>query len=118
MTLLPHVPWLVIILAVVLLGDAVLSLRPPTFIQRCLDGVGFPRQWWWVLVVVKMTAAIGLIVGLWVPGVAAAANVGVLLYFSCAAAAHIRARFTGKEFWVNCMGMLLLALTVLVVGLV
>lgn len=118
MTLLPHVPWLVIILAVVLLGDAVLSLRPPTFIQRCLDGVGFPRQWWWVLVVVKMTAAIGLIVGLWVPGVAAAANVGVLLYFSCAAAAHIRARFTGKEFWVNCMGMLLLAFTVLVVGLV
>lgn len=110
MTLLPHFPWLVVLLAVVLLGDAVLSLRPPAFIRDCLTGVGFPRQWWWTLVVVKVLAATGLLVGLRVPGVAFSANVGVICYFLCAVIAHIRADFTGRELWINCLGMLTLAL--------
>lgn len=43
------------------------------------------------------------------PGVALAAHVGVVAYFVCAASAHIRARFLGSSFWINCLGMLALS---------
>ncbi|MGQ4496677.1 DoxX family protein, partial [Dermabacteraceae bacterium P13101] len=66
-------------------------------------------EWWWVLLVVKMLAASGLITGIWIPGIALAANSGVIAYFLSAAAAHIRAKATGSAFWVNCLGMLALS---------
>lgn len=99
--------WMPGLLAAVLLGDAIASIRPPKFIQDCLEGVRLPREWWWILNVIKMLAAAGLIVGFWSPGVGFAANAGVVLYFICAAAAHLRAQFLGRAFWVNCLGMLL-----------
>ncbi|WP_114855443.1 DoxX family protein [Brachybacterium sp. YJGR34] len=111
--LLPELWWPTILLAAVLVGDAALSLRPPGFIRDCLDGVRFPREWWWTLIVIKLVAAAGLVVGLWVPGIAAAATTGVVAYFVCAAAAHLRARFLGVSFWVNCLGMLALSVAVL-----
>ena len=86
MILLPHVWWLPALLALVLLIDVVLSLRPPKFIRDCLDGVAF------------------------------AANTGVIIYFASAAVAHLRARFMGKEFWINCLGMLALAIAVQVLS--
>lgn len=112
MTLVPDLWWPPTILALVLLGDAVMSLRPPKFIRDCLHGVGFPREWWWILIVIKLLAVSGLIAGLWLPGIAFAANTGVIVYFGCAAAAHLRARFLGASFWVNCLGMLALSLAV------
>ena len=118
MTLLPHPAWLVIILAALMFIDAVMSLRPPKFIQNCLNGVNFPREWWWILIVIKFLATAGLIVGIWVPGIAFAANVGVIVYFLCAAIAHIRARFLKQEFWVNCLGFLVIAVLVLVFAFV
>ena len=56
-----------------------------------------------------MLAAGGLIAGIWVPGLAFAANAGVIAYFLCAAVGHIRARATGTAFWINCLGMLVLS---------
>lgn len=114
MILIPDPWWLPVILAAALLFDAIASIRPPKFIRDCLDGVAFPRDWWWALIVIKTLATAGLIVGIWVPGVAFAANAGVVVYFISAAAAHIRARFTGQSFWVNCLGMLALSVAVLV----
>ncbi|GAA1316698.1 DoxX family protein [Leucobacter albus] len=102
--------WATALLAVVLTGDAVLSLRPPRFISSCLTGVGFPRDWWWTLIVIKLVAVAGLLAGIWVPGVALAAHVGVIAYFCCAVAAHVRATFFGVAFWFNCLGMLALAI--------
>ena len=61
MILQPCAPWLILTLAVVLLGDALLMLRPPSFIVTCLTGVGFPREWWWALIVIKILAAAGLV---------------------------------------------------------
>lgn len=113
----PTLWWPLALLALALAVDAGMSLRPPAFIRDCLDGVRFPRQWWWVLIVVKTLAAAGLLVGIWVPGVAVAANVGVVAYFGCAVVAHLRARFFGSAFWVNCLGMLALSLAVLLVTL-
>ncbi len=109
MLLLPDPWWPQAVLAAVVLGDALLSLKPPAFIRDCLDGVGFPRDWWWCLIAIKLVAVAGLTAGLWLPGVGFAANVGVVCYFLCAAAAHIRARFVGSSFWLNCLGMLALS---------
>lgn len=114
MSLIPEPSWLSAFLAVVLLFDAAASIRPPRFIRDCLDGVRFPREWWWTLIVIKTLAASGLLVGIWVPGIALAANVGVVVYFVCAAVSHIRARFLGQAFWVNCLGMLAVSLIALV----
>ncbi len=96
-------------LAAVLLGDVALSIKPIRFIRDCLNSVRFPENWWWSLLVIKVLAAGGLIAGIWVPGLAFAANAGVIAYFLCAAVGHIRARATGTAFWINCLGMLVLS---------
>jgi uncharacterized membrane protein YqaE (UPF0057 family) len=101
--------WLTLFLAAVLAGDALLSLRPPRFVRDCLEGVRFPADWWWVLIVVKLLAAGGLVLGVWVPGMSLAAAAGVVVYFLCAVAAHLRAGFLGSAFWLNCLGMLALS---------
>ena len=101
------------LLAAVLLGDALISLRPPAFIRDCLNGVRFPRDWWWTLIVIKLLATAGLVAGIWVPGVGLAANTGVVVYFVCAAVAHLRANYLGAASWRNCLGMLVLSLAVL-----
>nr|WP_269151211.1 DoxX family protein [Spelaeicoccus albus] len=110
--------WPTGVLALVLFADGVMSIRPPRLIRDCLDGVGFPRDWWWVLIVVKFAAAAGLATCIVVPGVALAANVGVVAYFVVAAVAHIKARFLRHEFWLNCLGMLAISLAVLIAGVV
>ena len=117
MILIPDVWWPTALLALALFVDVAMSVRPPKFISDCLDGVNFPRDWWWILIVIKTLAVVGLIVGIWVPGVAFSANVGVIVYFCSAAAAHVRARNTGQAFWINCLGMLLLSVAVLVLSL-
>ena len=61
--------WPSLLLAAILLGDAALSLKPVPFIEACLSGVKLPKDWWWALIVIKCLAAVGLIAGLWFPGV-------------------------------------------------
>ncbi|WP_415971337.1 DoxX family protein [Rhodococcus sp. 077-4] len=112
----PHVWWLTAALAVILLADALLPVRPPVFIRNCLDSVAFPREWWWTLVVIKLLAAAGLIAGLQYPGVGISATAGVVAYFACAAPEHVRAHFVKQESWLNCFGMLALSSAVLVVS--
>jgi len=112
----PNAPWLTVVLALALLSDAIMSIKPPKFIQQCLDGVRFPRDWWWALIVIKFAATAGLLLGLEYPGVAFCTNVAVIAYFLAACAAHFRARFLRNEFWINCLGMLGLAVATLFVG--
>ena len=100
------------LLASVLLIDVALSIRPVQFIRDCLHGVRFPEEWWWSLLVIKVLAAAGLIAGIWIPGLAFAAN------FLCAAVAHIRAKATGSAFWINCLGMLALSCATLALSLI
>ncbi|GAA0037222.1 DoxX family protein [Brevibacterium metallidurans] len=114
MTLIPDPWWPVAVLAVVVLGDGVMTFRPPRAIAACLDGVGLPRDWWWVLAVVKFLAVAGLLAGFWIPGVGLAAVTGLVVYFLAAAWAHIRARYVGRDFWLNCLGMLTGVVLVLV----
>ncbi|QIK64362.1 hypothetical protein G7068_14975 [Leucobacter viscericola] len=114
MILLAQSWWIPAALAFILFADAIISIRPPAFIRACLDGVKLPREWWWMLIVIKLLGTAGLIVGIWVPGIGFAANTGVIVYFVCAAIAHLRAKFLKQEFWVNCLGMLLLSILALV----
>ena len=116
MLLIPILWWPSALLAFVLFADAVISIHPPKFIQTCLEGVQFPREWWWTLVLIKLLATAGLVAGFALPGVGFAANVGVGVYFLAAAIAHIRARFLKREFWLNCLGMLALSLGVLLIS--
>jgi DoxX-like protein len=113
MTSAPHLWWPTAVLALALFADALVSIRPPGFIRKCLDGVGFPRDWWWALVVIKLFATAGLVIGLKYPGVGFTTNIAVIAYFICAAYAHYRARFLKQEFWLNCLGMLALSVAVL-----
>jgi len=116
MSLLPLLWWPGAVLAAVLFVDAALSVRPPQFIRDCLDGVHFPRDWWWALVAIKLLAVAGLVAGMAVPGVGLAANIGVAAYFLAASYAHIKSRFLRQEFWLNCLGMLALSVAALLVG--
>lgn len=118
MTLLPDPWWIPLVLAGALLFDAAASVRPPRFISDCLEGVGFPRPWWWTLIVIKSLAVAGLLVGIWIPGIAMAATIGVVVYFLCAAASHVKAQFLGQAFWLNCLGMLALSLATLTIGFI
>jgi hypothetical protein len=113
MTITPDPWWPQAILAGVLALDAAISIRPPAFIRACLNGVKFPEDWWWTLIVIKVLATAGLITGIYVAGVGAAANTGVICYFLVASFAHIRAHFLKSEFWINCLGMLGLAMITL-----
>ncbi|KQB84646.1 DoxX family protein [Corynebacterium oculi] len=107
------------VLAAVLAGDALLSLKPPAFISRCLSGVNFPRDWWWALIGIKTLAALGLVVGALrqAPGIAATVSCGVLGYFLFAIVAHIRANFLRSEFWLNCLSMTALSAVVAAVNI-
>ena len=115
---LPSPVWPVLILLVIQAGDAAMMLRPPKFIVDCLEGVRFPRDWWWVLIAAKTASVAGLLVGLWVPGVAMTTTAAVVVYFLAAAAAHLRARALNSTFYLNCLGMLVLSLAVLAVSFV
>lgn len=111
---LPSPVWPVVVLLVIQAGDAAMMLRPPRFIADCLEGVRLPRDWWWVLTTAKAASVVGLAVGLRVPGVAMTTTAAIVVYFLAAAAAHIRARALNTTFWVNCLGMLVVSLAVLV----
>ncbi|MGG2460740.1 hypothetical protein ACO0M4_13135 [Streptomyces sp. RGM 3693] len=67
---------------------------------------------------IKLLAAAGLITGICVAGIGAAANAGVVCYFLAASVAHIRARFLTSEFWVNCLGLLALSTFALITSYV
>lgn len=116
MTLIADPWWLSAVLAAALLLDALASIKPPMFIQKCLEGVRFPRDWWWTLIVIKLAATTGLVVGFWIPGVGLATTCAVVVYFVAASCAHVRAHFLKQEFWVNCLGMLAIAVAALVFG--
>ncbi|HCG3140804.1 TPA: hypothetical protein NJT62_002293 [Corynebacterium striatum] len=103
------------LLAAVLAGDALISIKPPRFFRRCLNGVNFPENWWWTLIAIKSLAATGLIASTFKKNASITTVVsgGVLAYFACAITAHIRAKFLKQEFWINCLGMTALSATIL-----
>jgi hypothetical protein len=101
--------WPLWLLAAIQLGDALLCIKPVSFVAQCFDDVGFPRRHWWVFTPIKLLAAAGLVIGVWVPEVGLAACVGLVAYFLLAIGAHVRARDFGRNLFVNAVGMLVLS---------
>ncbi|RKS09549.1 DoxX-like protein [Nocardiopsis sp. Huas11] len=74
-------------------GIAVADLAKADFVLANSAEVGVPRSWLPVLAVLKLAGAAGLLLGLlWVPALGVAAAVGLVVFYSGAVAAHVRAR--------------------------
>ncbi|MCA5894055.1 DoxX family protein [Isoptericola sp. NEAU-Y5] len=113
MRLLPDPVWPVLLLALVSAVDAVLCIGPVRFIADCFRDVHFPERWWWVTPWLKAAAALGLVVGIWVPLLGTVTSVALVVYFALALGFHVRARDFGRNFFVNATGMFLLCIFVL-----
>ncbi len=112
--MLPDPIWPVVVLAFIQVVDAALCLKPAGFIARCLTNVRFPRRGWRWLTPLKLAAALGLVVGIWVPYLGLVTAVALVAYFVVAVTMHVRARDLGRDLFVNATGMLLICLAALV----
>lgn len=106
--------WPLAVLALIQFGDGVLCLKPVEFIRQCLIDVGFPRQYWWVIPVLKFAATGGLVVGIWWPPLAITTCAALVLYFVLAVGSHIRARDFGRNLFLNASAMLVICTGALV----
>jgi hypothetical protein len=107
--------WPLAALAMIQLGDAVISYEPVRFVRQCLLDVGFPARFWKTLPVVKVAAAAGLIGGIWISPLAVVTCAALVCYFLVAITMHVRARDFGRNLFVNATGMLVLCVATLVV---
>lgn len=69
---------------------AFLNFSGAESVKRIADRVRAPRGWMMPLGTLLATGAGGLLVGLAVPVLGAAAAIGLVLYFLCAVSAHLR----------------------------
>jgi hypothetical protein len=58
-----------------------------------MDRAGVPRSWLPKLAALRAAGALGLVAGLAVPALGAAAAAGIVLYFTGAVITHLRARW-------------------------
>lgn len=106
--------WPLAVLAFVQVGDAILCRRPVPFIRDCLVDVNFPRRYWRLLTPLKVAAAAGLVIGIWVPPLAVLTCAALVCYFAVAIGAHVLARDFGRNLFLNATGMLALCAASLV----
>ncbi|MGH3980457.1 MAG: DoxX family protein [Pseudonocardiaceae bacterium] len=106
--------WPLAALAAIQVVDAALCWKPVGFIRDCLLDVGFPRRFWAILPPLKVAAASGLAVGIWVRQLALLTCVALVCYFLVAIAMHVKASDLGRNLFVNATGMLALCTAALV----
>ncbi|TWD82516.1 DoxX-like protein [Kribbella amoyensis] len=106
--------WPLAALAVVQFTDALLCLKPVRFVQQCLLDVGFPRRLWWVLTPLKLAAAAGLVLGIWVTPLAVLTTAALVAYFVVAIVMHLRAHDYSRNLFANATGMLALCVATFV----
>jgi hypothetical protein len=115
-TLLPDPVWPVLVLAVICVADGALCLKPAGFIAECFADVGFPCRYWRLMPLIKFAAAVGLVAGIWIPGLGLLTAGCLVLYFLIAIAMHIRARDFGRNLFLNAIGMLAICAATLIIG--
>lgn len=100
-------PWpsAVVGLAFVQVVDGVCGALRLDFVEDCFDAVGAPERVRWAAPVSKFAAAAGLLSGLEQRGAGRASSAGLILYFTLAVGAHVRADDYGRNFIAAC-GML------------
>ena len=106
--------WPVAALAGIQMIDAALCWRPVPFIAQCLRDVRFPTRLWPVMTPLKVAAAAGLVLGVWVPPLAVVTASCLVAYFTIAVVMHVRARDLGRNLFLNATGMLGICVATLV----
>ena len=96
---------------------AVLNFTHDKSVAAVAERLRVPASWMVVMGFVLGAGSLGLLAGLALPVLGTAAACGLVLYFLCAAGAHIRARDTRVLSWVNWAAFFSLADAALVVGL-
>lgn len=91
--------WPAMVLAGIQLADAGFCAARLRFVVQCLEDVGFPTKFLPFLAAVKLAAALGLVAGLWIPGLGLAAGAGLVVYFLLAVGAHLRKRDFGRNLF-------------------
>ena len=79
-------------LAAFQVGDAVACAIPVPYIAKSLDSLGVPQEIRWILPLVKVASAIGLLSITRFPGLARLTTAMLTLYFALAVGAHVRVR--------------------------
>jgi hypothetical protein len=81
-----------VVLAVILVASGGAKLtKQPRVVEGITEAVGVPLSWYPALASAEIAGAVGLIAGLWIPALGVAAATGVVLYFTGAVIAHLRA---------------------------
>ncbi len=96
---------------------AVLNFTHNESVAEVAAGLGVPVSWMVRLGALLAAGSIGLVAGFAVPVFGTAAACGLVLYFLCAAGAHLRAGDTRLRNWVNWAVFFALAVAALAVGL-
>jgi hypothetical protein len=108
---------LTVVAAILYAYAAVLNFTHNKSVVSTAARLGVPSAWMAWLGSLLAAGSIGLVAGFALPSLGTAAACGLVLYFLCAAGAHIRARDTRLLSWANWAAFFLLALAVLAVGL-
>ncbi|MGH3159219.1 MAG: DoxX family protein [Streptosporangiaceae bacterium] len=96
---------------------AVLNFTHDKSVAQVAERLDVPVSWMVRLGLVLGAGSVGLATGFAAPVLGTAAACGLVLYFLCAAAAHIRARDTRLPSWINWSAFFSLAVAALAVGL-
>ncbi|MGA8100657.1 MAG: DoxX family protein [Candidatus Acidiferrales bacterium] len=64
--------------------------RKADVVKTIHEVIGVPMKYFLLLAVCEFAGAIGLVVGIWLPGLGVAAGIGLILYFVGAVASHLR----------------------------
>ena len=107
----PNPIWPALVLAVIQAADAMFCAVPLRFVTECLNDVGLPDRYRPALPPIKAAAATGLLVGVWVPYLAAITSACLVVYFVLAVGAHLRARDIGRNM-VNASALLVFSAVV------
>ena len=105
----------VVVTAVVALANgyaALLNLVGAESVKTVADRVHVSQGWMIPFGTLLAAGATGLLLGLAVPTLGIAAGVGLVVYFTCALGAHIRARDTGVAGAIGFLTMAAAALSV------
>ena len=86
------------LLGLIAAGSAAGKLQRKEALMTQLTGLGVPAAQIPLLGLLEIAGALGLLIGIWVPGLGVAAAFGLVLYFAGAVGAHLRHHDGPKEF--------------------
>jgi hypothetical protein len=96
---------------------AALNFNHNKSVAETAERLRVPVSWQIPLGFLLAAGSLGLVAGFALPVLGTAAACGLVLYFLCAAGAHVRVRDTRVLAWVNWAAFFSLAVAALVVGL-